>query len=397
MSKEISILLVEDDPDTREIFYLKLTRNKYKVTTASTGLTGLEAALDPSKKYDIILTDLSMPTMSGSQMTTKLREKGIKTPVIMLTAAADNDSRVKLMENGVNEVFQKPITNWKEIFRVIEELVKEEESERTILEILPVEEEKRREGERERREEEEREILERERLEENFNKDSSVLYSIETGRYIHDAKLISSGRGLRVRHELRSKGESFYRQGFAEEFRLILAKYRVIDESTVKVNRITNAPSYNPRTETISYEMNMTKRSQNLTNYLGRRNNEIFVGRTMYSCLSIAKDLKLNYKLSYPRFLIEYVSLDDNNQVILDFYNPFEDLIGEDSGSERSLKDIANLGITLLTGLRAEEHREKTWFKDLKISDTIIEVITNIQEKRGEISTIEKKLLNLIR
>ena len=80
------ILIVEDEPELREMLAAYLEKEGFAAITAGDGNTGLQAAL--ANRPDLMLVDLQMPGMTGYQMVTKVRESdswGAGVPVIFLT------------------------------------------------------------------------------------------------------------------------------------------------------------------------------------------------------------------------------------------------------------------------------------------------------------------------
>ncbi len=86
------ILVVEDNEPIRALYVYKLTQERYKVTTASNGVEGLQAA--KAQQPDLILLDLRMPIMSGDEMLARLRstEWGSSIRVIILTNISKNEA-----------------------------------------------------------------------------------------------------------------------------------------------------------------------------------------------------------------------------------------------------------------------------------------------------------------
>ena len=95
---------------------LKVAENVLKnflVTTESV-TSGLEClSCVNSKKYDIIFMDIMMPNMSGVEVLRKLRENGVNTPVIALTADAIEGQEEKYMSEGFDGYISKPINKEK--------------------------------------------------------------------------------------------------------------------------------------------------------------------------------------------------------------------------------------------------------------------------------------------
>jgi DNA-binding response OmpR family regulator len=85
MSAKVKVVVVEDDHDLQYLYQLKLEREGFHVATASNGLEGLKVVKD--FQPDIVLLDLMMPVMSGSEMLAQMRSEtwGSEARVIILT------------------------------------------------------------------------------------------------------------------------------------------------------------------------------------------------------------------------------------------------------------------------------------------------------------------------
>jgi DNA-binding response OmpR family regulator len=108
-----TILVVDDDPDSREIAARLLQREGYRTRTAAGGDACL--ALVAAEPVDLILLDVMMPGMDGFEVCAALRAGGHRIPVILLTARDDMDTRLEGMHQGVSEFLTKPI-NKHELF-----------------------------------------------------------------------------------------------------------------------------------------------------------------------------------------------------------------------------------------------------------------------------------------
>lgn len=101
------ILVVEDNPDMQR-FIVSALASHYRVATADNGVTGLHQAL--ALRPDLILSDVMMPDMSGDQLVQELRthaELNI-TPIILLTAKADPQLRMRMLQTGAQDYLIKP-------------------------------------------------------------------------------------------------------------------------------------------------------------------------------------------------------------------------------------------------------------------------------------------------
>jgi len=101
------ILIIEDDPEIIKLLEIHLTDLIYSTEKAMDGEVGLEMAL--KKDYDLILLDLTLPTMDGVTICKKLREKK-NTPIIMLTAKSEEIDRVLGLEIGADDYITKPFS-----------------------------------------------------------------------------------------------------------------------------------------------------------------------------------------------------------------------------------------------------------------------------------------------
>ncbi|GAB4436022.1 MAG: ATP-binding protein [Chloroflexi bacterium OHK40] len=103
------VLVVEDHPEMRAFIAGTLSA-RFRVATASNGREGLEQARELCP--DVIVTDLMMPELSGDQLLAALRDTpelaGI--PVIMLTARADRDLQVEVLQQGAQDYLVKPFS-----------------------------------------------------------------------------------------------------------------------------------------------------------------------------------------------------------------------------------------------------------------------------------------------
>ena len=101
-------VLVAEDYDVNRILVDELLR-EYGIG-ADFAVDGREAvAKGGSRKYDLILMDINMPEMNGMDATRKLREQGIKTPIVALTANALDGDRERFLACGMDDYVSKPI------------------------------------------------------------------------------------------------------------------------------------------------------------------------------------------------------------------------------------------------------------------------------------------------
>jgi len=103
------VLVVEDNPDMNAFVAEALGRH-YRVVTAFDGQEGLHKAFET--RPDLIVSDVMMPRMSGDQMVGALRRRREfdDVPIVLLTAKADDELRVKLLKEGVQDYVYKPFS-----------------------------------------------------------------------------------------------------------------------------------------------------------------------------------------------------------------------------------------------------------------------------------------------
>jgi two-component system alkaline phosphatase synthesis response regulator PhoP len=103
-----TILIIEDESNIRELLSYNLANSNYQVLQAEDGLQGLDMAI--KEKPDLILLDLMLPGKNGMDICRELREKGNKTPVIILTAKNNDIDKVMGLEFGADDYMTKPFS-----------------------------------------------------------------------------------------------------------------------------------------------------------------------------------------------------------------------------------------------------------------------------------------------
>lgn len=100
------ILYVEDEQFLAEAVIHLLKKEKINVDHAADGEEGLELALKPN--YDVIVLDIMLPKLSGLEILKTIRERGIKTPVIMLSALNEVEDKIRGLDYGADDYLAKP-------------------------------------------------------------------------------------------------------------------------------------------------------------------------------------------------------------------------------------------------------------------------------------------------
>lgn len=101
------VLVVDDGAETRELLKVLLEEAGLTVDLAENGLSGVEMA--GASQYDLILMDVHMPVMDGFTAVQTLRQQGLETPIIALTANAMKGFEQECLEKGFSGYFTKPI------------------------------------------------------------------------------------------------------------------------------------------------------------------------------------------------------------------------------------------------------------------------------------------------
>jgi DNA-binding response OmpR family regulator len=100
------LLLVEDEVDIQSFLRRSLEEAGYEVDVASDGKTAERLAVD--NDFDILIVDLGLPDQDGISLILRLREMGVRAPVLILSARRSVDDRVRGLEQGGDDYLTKP-------------------------------------------------------------------------------------------------------------------------------------------------------------------------------------------------------------------------------------------------------------------------------------------------
>jgi len=106
----MSILLVDDDASIREVAQAILMREGFAVESASDGQKAFDLFKANPNKYNLIVTDLSMPIMSGIELCQAIRASGSDIPIMLSTGHLDIEDQQKYENIGITKSIQKPWT-----------------------------------------------------------------------------------------------------------------------------------------------------------------------------------------------------------------------------------------------------------------------------------------------
>jgi two-component system response regulator PilR (NtrC family) len=100
------ILVIDDEKSMRELLVHLLKRAGYRVIAAESGEKGVE--LFGKDAYDLVISDVSMPGMSGLEVLRKVRETSPDTPVVLITAHGTKETAIEAVKLGAFDYFEKP-------------------------------------------------------------------------------------------------------------------------------------------------------------------------------------------------------------------------------------------------------------------------------------------------
>jgi len=117
----MNLLLIEDDQEAAQFLLKGLRESGYSVDHAADGRDGLSQA--SAGRYDLIITDRMLPHMDGLALVTFLREQGVRTPVLVLSALGTVDDRVQGLKSGGDDYLTKPFA-FSELLARVEALLR---------------------------------------------------------------------------------------------------------------------------------------------------------------------------------------------------------------------------------------------------------------------------------
>mgnify|MGYP001093014442 CR=1 FL=1 len=105
--RTLNLLVVDDEAPMREVLKLSLESSGHRVITAPDGQAALEIL--KSSPVDLVLTDLRMPGLSGTELIRAIKQRFPETGVLMITGYATLESALEAMRLGALDVLQKPV------------------------------------------------------------------------------------------------------------------------------------------------------------------------------------------------------------------------------------------------------------------------------------------------
>lgn len=129
----MKVLLIEDEVKAIEILKKGFQENNIRVDVAYDGKHGFE--LVQSNHYDVIISDIIMPGLNGFDIVKLIRTKGIRTPIILLTALSGTDNTVQGLESGADDYMVKPF-EFKELLARLKALARRGKDQQVPHKIL---------------------------------------------------------------------------------------------------------------------------------------------------------------------------------------------------------------------------------------------------------------------
>jgi two-component system cell cycle sensor histidine kinase/response regulator CckA len=103
------ILFIDDEKALVDLGYQILERLGYDVTTRTSSVEALELFIAQPEKFDLVITDMTMPNMTGDELAGKLMKIRADIPVILCTGYSERISQEKAHAIGIKEFVLKPI------------------------------------------------------------------------------------------------------------------------------------------------------------------------------------------------------------------------------------------------------------------------------------------------
>jgi len=133
LKERVSILVVDDDEDTRNTLKKIFTNEGYDTDTAKTGAEAIEKLR--SKPFNVAIIDIFLPDMRGTRLLPQIKAISPRIRRIMITGNATLDNAIEALNLGVDAYITKPIDPI-QLLRVIEEKLRDQREEQRALDLL---------------------------------------------------------------------------------------------------------------------------------------------------------------------------------------------------------------------------------------------------------------------
>lgn len=136
MAQATSLLIIDDDNDLREALAEQLELSgEFSVEQVATGLDGVRKGSEG--RAELILLDVDLPDINGREVCARLREAGVRAPIVMLTAADGEKETIGGLEAGATDYVTKPFRFAVLLARIRAHLRSVEQSEEAVFRIGP--------------------------------------------------------------------------------------------------------------------------------------------------------------------------------------------------------------------------------------------------------------------
>ena len=129
MTRAMNLLLIEDDLEAARFLQKGLKESGYCVALAVDGRDGLKQAQEQA--FDLLITDRMLPHLDGLSLVRALREQGVRTPVLVLSALGTVDDRVLGLKAGGDDYLTKPFA-FSELLARVEALLRRSAAEKNL-------------------------------------------------------------------------------------------------------------------------------------------------------------------------------------------------------------------------------------------------------------------------
>ena len=108
ISNGLHILAIDNEPSVTTSLGFVFGPPRYRLNTVASGEAALAALASAAEPFDVIIVDQKMPNLTGAELVAALRERGVKSRIIVLSAHVTNEVRKTYKDLGVQAIFEKP-------------------------------------------------------------------------------------------------------------------------------------------------------------------------------------------------------------------------------------------------------------------------------------------------
>ena len=124
------ILVIDDEPDIRQVLRIVLRKEGYEVLCAGSGQDGLD--LLAAQQVDLVMLDIIMPEMDGWEVCRRLRDNPATRHLPILIVTGDRNVRVHLVQNMLANAFLLKPFQWLDLLRLVRELLPDHDNDAAI-------------------------------------------------------------------------------------------------------------------------------------------------------------------------------------------------------------------------------------------------------------------------